>query len=268
MFSHQFLTSTMKYVLVPISTLGCGKSTTFRTLASLFPEWAHVENDNCSSKRQFYAKISQALEASPIVLLDRNNHLKSQRKEIMDMFQKPGINLVALDFVSKAPKLKLWSLTNARVQKRGDNHQSIRSESNAGMAKGIMADFIRKFEPFDRRNQPDEAFDYSIEMDLSPDSSLANAKLILGFLSKIEGLVAPSDSEVKAAFERALEFKVDVKPLPERKPRGARNGDSGKASQRKVEESASQPGKKKAQRTLDECFIPRGSANLGKKDSK
>lgn len=204
----------MKYVLVPISTLGCGKSTTFRTLTNLFPDWAHIENDNSSSKRQFFTLIEDALKKSNVLLFDRNNHLLNHRKEISRILKADNIRLVALVFVDeKIPLKKLWDTTFERIKKRGDNHQTIKSSSDAGLAKRVTGSFIKQFQPFNLKNEGDRDFQ-PLQMTLKGQSSKENARRILEFLHKEDPEIVPevlSDEQLQRLFEQALTYSVPPK---------------------------------------------------------
>lgn len=201
----------MKYIFVPISTLGCGKSTTFRILRGFFPQWAHIENDSCSSKRQFYTNIETALETTNVVLLDRNNHLVNHRKEISEHFLAENVKLVALIFVDvNTPHKKLWSTTYDRIKSRGDNHQNIKSSTQAGLTKMVMNKFIKQFELFNITNEGDRDL-YPLQMCWDGQSSMENAKRILEFLHKEDTKLVPeipTKEKLQELFEEALKYTV------------------------------------------------------------
>lgn len=217
----------MKYILVPISTLGCGKSTTFRILTSLYPKWVHIENDNCSSKRQFYTNIETSLATADVILLDRNNHLVKQREEIVANFKGPEVQLIALIFVdSSVSPEKLWSTTFNRIKSRGDNHQSIQSTSQAGLTKMVMNKFIKQFEPFDTNNEGDKQY-VALHMSLSLDSSKENAETILQFLHKEAPDLVPEVAprlEIDALYEQAIQHKVPEEAKQANRGNGQRGG--------------------------------------------
>ncbi|RPB25804.1 hypothetical protein L211DRAFT_847590 [Terfezia boudieri ATCC MYA-4762] len=81
-------TEDVKLVLVPIASIGCGKTTLAIALSRLF-KWGHIQNDNLpgGSKRpvQFARAIVDSLKTSQAAIADRNNHQKHERKQIFDL---------------------------------------------------------------------------------------------------------------------------------------------------------------------------------------
>lgn len=203
----------MKYIFVPISTLGCGKSTIFRILKRIYPEWAHVENDDCKSKRDFLARISKELSTHNVVLLDRNNHQKLHREQIIDSFKKPEVVLVALEFVDATlDQDRLRNTTFKRVDLRGDNHQNIAGSSQKGLTRSIMNRFFKEFTPLEDSGC-DAQFDHRLKMDLGLDSSLTNAKRILQFMVDVTEIPdLPSDTLLREEYQRSLAYKAQPNP--------------------------------------------------------
>lgn len=218
----------MKYLLVPISTVGCGKSTTFRILTQLYPEWAHIENDNCLNKKHFLAQIEESLKTSNVVLFDRNNHLLLHRKEISRIFKAEDVKLIALVFVDeKIPLKKLWDTTFTRIKDRGDNHQNIKSSTNSNEAKKIIGSFIKQFQPFSQRNQGDCDFT-RLQMSLKGQSSKENAKRILAYLQNLDPQLVPKipdAEELQQLFEKSLEYKAPIKEVKEPEQNKDRDSD-------------------------------------------
>lgn len=204
----------MKYVFVPIAVVGSGKSTTFRILKYLHPEFAHIENDNFEDKKLFYDAIQKNLMSHSVVLLDRNNHLLQHRSQIVSNFQKEDTVLVALVFASSANK-DLRRLVTQRLEKRGANHQTIKDTKTARMVIGM---FFKQFSPFDRTKTPDSLFDYNIRMSVKKDSLEENALRILKFLEE-KGVINHDDpSAVSAAFHQALQYNVESVPIEVEEP--------------------------------------------------
>ncbi|CAH2351702.1 tRNA ligase [[Candida] railenensis] len=213
-----------KYVLIPIATIGCGKTTTFQTLVDSFPPGliGHVQNDNIGSKSKFKFVDSclneLAHSKTQIVCCDRNNHMWRERTQLFDNFETNklkfllptvGIKFICCNFVSPDDETR-WNVTYNRVVKRGNNHQSIKSEGDKGveLAKAIMNGFINRYQPLNTRRQPDSKFDLVINLEVSENrSSLDNAKVIVSKLNEeYPGLLPyiPTESQYEESFQRAL----------------------------------------------------------------
>ncbi len=161
---------TRDVILVPIATIGCGKTTLALALGSLF-NFGHVQNDNITGARRpprFTRMVLDALDEHPAVVADRNNAQRHERKQLLQdvRHQYPGaVHMVALNFVHDDLNA-VRAVAHARVFARGDNHQTIHADSEAGKVVGIMEGFIQRFEPCDLSRPPDDGFDAVI--DLSP----------------------------------------------------------------------------------------------------
>lgn len=71
-------------------------------------------------------------------------------------------------------------------KKRGDNHQSIKPETDEKLVENIMKGFIGRLQPINTKAPPDDAFDHVINLKLTKDenSSLNNVKTIINELAK------------------------------------------------------------------------------------
>ncbi|GEQ68850.1 hypothetical protein JCM33374_g2519 [Metschnikowia sp. JCM 33374] len=205
-----------KVLFVPISIVGCGKSTVFRTLHSMYPSFAHIENDNFDNKAAFFNEIRSKLRDPQVsaVLLDRNNHLHMHRKEIIQKFKSDGVILVALLFVpphSSAQEMR--GLVLGRIASRGDNHQQVKGESDFKTAKMIVNSFVKNFAPFDQNDPVDGQFDHVIQMKIGKESSEANVRRIVDFYAdEIAGtsdFTRVSNADIAIEFKKSLGFQVD-----------------------------------------------------------
>ncbi|CAI5760186.1 unnamed protein product [Candida verbasci] len=210
---------TVKYVIIPIATIGCGKTTLFMTLNNLFPDWIHIQNDNVAKKAKL--KVTElclkALDNNRVVLFDRNNSERRERKQIFDTInQKRGdyiddiINLkyIGLNFINDVSDDELWDITFNRIKNRGNNHQSIQFENDPNLVINVMKGFIKRFQNVDTNIPPDSNFDLMIKLNIN--SSLENVKTVINKIhNQYPDLIksVPSDSEINSAFESALNYK-------------------------------------------------------------
>ncbi|KAI1115314.1 fungal tRNA ligase adenylyltransferase [Nemania sp. NC0429] len=197
-------------VLVPIATIGCGKTTVGVALTHLFG-WGIIQNDNIQGKnrptRMLEAVMSLLME-HPVVIADRNNSERREREQIIKdvLLQHKNARLVALNF-AHGDIDEIRRVTRERVLKRGDNHQTIQAASDEKKVIGIMENFISRFQPCDRENLPDNGFDLVIDLDPTQESRV-NVETVVTELRKKYPLLIPEmpstediDSAVKAAIE-------------------------------------------------------------------
>lgn len=160
-----------KLVLIPIATIGCGKTTLASALVYLF-NWGHIQNDNITPRRgqskaqAFCDQISQAFRSSPVVIADRNNHQKRERQQLFQDLSNLGLTFIALHWVhyhNARPINGIRNVTHKRVFERGDGHQTIRAETmERHEVEGIMEGFLRRFQPVNMRSEPDNKFAFEI----------------------------------------------------------------------------------------------------------
>ena len=147
---------TNNIILVPIATIGCGKTTLGVALCKLFG-WQEFQNDNIEGKvrrpERFVDAVTMRLAASPVVFADRNNHQKREREQFIGQATKlvQNVTLVALHWVHDAQNMpRIQESLRERVLSRGDNHQTIHAGSKSqSEILEIMDGFIRRFEPLD-----------------------------------------------------------------------------------------------------------------------
>ena len=222
-FKNLSISKQQKYVLVPIATIGCGKTTVFQTLQKLFPSWGHIQNDNIG--RGSIMKIAEhclsSLQDADVVMFDRNNSEFRERKQVFENFethkstyldQSVNFNFIGINFVSNSNSDTLWDVTYNRLKARGDNHQSIKFQTDERAAVGIMKGFISRFQPVDSKKLPDCQFDLVIDLDVNKleNSSLANVKTIITQLIKSFPDILkeePSEEQYQSAFKLALSYQ-------------------------------------------------------------
>ena len=207
-------------VLVPVATIGCGKTTVALALCKLFG-WGHIQNDNITKKpkpQNFARAITDGLTAHPVMIADRNNHQRRERKQIIDDVSRvvPDVKFVALQYVhDRSDYDQIRAATRDRVLSRGDNHQTIQAGSKGqDEIISIMEGFMHRFEPVDSERDPDDSFDHIINLDVRA-SSRENLELVVEQLSSeyphlLDKL--PTGDDLDRAIEAALsDYKPDIK---------------------------------------------------------
>lgn len=206
-------------ILVPIATIGCGKTTIALALSHLFG-WGHVQNDNITGKNRpprFTKEVLTQLDELPVVFADRNNASRHERKQIIQDVHSthPHVRLIALNFVhNRATVDRLRQVTQDRVLSRGDNHQTLQAATDMKKVVGIMEGFIQRFEPLNISASPDDGFDCSIELDPTKDSR-ENLETVIGQLSaQFPKLFTdlPTSEDLDEAIQVALsDYKPDLR---------------------------------------------------------
>jgi len=211
-------------VLVPVATIGCGKTTVAFALTKLFG-WGHIQNDNITTKKNkpqaFANEVCREIEDKVVCIADRNNHQKRERKQIIDdiSVQIPDAKFVALHYVHHIPGQQsmeaIRNATRARVFARGDAHQTIHAQTNdEKFITGIMEGFLGRFEPVDIDSPPDDAFDAVIDLHPLVDSRKNLEHIINELYSLYPDLVEewPSAQDMDDAIDSALrEYSPDIK---------------------------------------------------------
>lgn len=215
-------TVTKNVVLVPIASLGCGKTTVALGLVKLFG-WGHIQNDNIPKQKNkpkmFAFEVTKVLVDHPVVIADRNNHQRRERKQLIDD-TRPVIEnarYVALHWVHE-PKDQLLpgirDVTRRRVLERGDNHQTIRAGSkDAEDVIGIMEGFLKRFEGANTSIDPDSEFDEVIDLDVTASSRENLEKVITALHSSYPQLIqsVPTPQELDDAINSAMhEYQVQL----------------------------------------------------------
>ena len=210
-------------VLIPVASIGCGKTTVAVALTKLFG-WGHVQNDNITGKsgrpKQFAIQVCNALTAYPAMIADRNNHQRREREQLINDVSKvvPDAKFVALQYVHE-PKPDMLpairEVTRERVLSRGDNHQTIQAGSKApGEIIDIMEGFLKRFEAVNTNTQPDDAFDEVINLDIAASSRENLATIVNALATSFPKLIPdePTTEDLDRAIDAALnDYQPDVK---------------------------------------------------------
>ncbi|KAK4134078.1 hypothetical protein BT67DRAFT_441987 [Trichocladium antarcticum] len=217
-------------ILVPIATIGCGKTTVGVALTSLFG-WGHIQNDNITGPKRpprFTKALLDQLDDVPAVFADRNNAMKHERKQLITdvKLQHTTARLVALNFVHNDIDT-IRQVTRGRVLSRGNNHQTIQAATDMNKVVGIMENFIQRFEPCDPEREPDAGFDAIIDLDPTAGSR-ENLEVAVKELHRLYPKFVteiPSAEDMDAAIQGALEgYKPDLRHVIPDRSRNPRMG--------------------------------------------
>ncbi|KAI5852687.1 tRNA ligase [Morchella snyderi] len=239
---------TSNLCLVPIATIGCGKTTIAVALSKLFG-WGHIQNDNITGKNRgvrFASAVSMEFIQKPVVIADRNNHQKRERDQLfVDVTgATPAARYVALHYVHDRPEMDPLELkrrikvtTAGRVLNRGDNHQTINANKLPRKAlDSIMQGFLDRFEPLDTQSPPDDGFDSYIDLDPEVESR-TNLEIVVKFLKETYPKIVdklPTSEEYDAAIQSAMkEYSVDRRPKQEAQKNQGKNKGNQQGSQKK-----------------------------------
>ncbi|KAG7192440.1 uncharacterized protein KQ657_001841 [Scheffersomyces spartinae] len=215
------ITEHTKYALVPIATVGCGKTTVFHTLKALYPSVVgHIQNDNLGrkAKKQLVGICLQELAlGKQVVCVDKNNQEKLHRVKLFNDIEQmkqdylgtsTSLKVIALDFTSQLSREELSVLTMERVAKRGNNHQMLKYEENAEQVKGILNRFVKSLQPLDVSRKPDMLFDEVILLDPRAGSLDSVNRLVSRLAELIPELPKKTPREIEARYRELRQMKV------------------------------------------------------------
>ncbi|KAK0620006.1 fungal tRNA ligase phosphodiesterase domain-containing protein [Immersiella caudata] len=252
-------------ILVPIATIGCGKTTVGLALTHLFG-WGHIQNDNITGAKRpprFTKAVLDTLDETAAVFADRNNAQKHERKQLITdvKIAHAKAKMVALHFVHNDIET-IRKVTQERVFDRGDNHQTIQAASDMNKVRGIMEGFINRFEPYDAEKEPDSGFDAVIDLDPTAGSR-ANLEKVLNklhefypkFLPKV-----PSAEDMDEAINAALEgYKPGLRhTIPDRGAKGKNKQQqpAAQAKKKPLEYMSVEVATKDVMAALEKTFAP------------
>ncbi|KAF9292402.1 hypothetical protein BGZ68_006348 [Mortierella alpina] len=204
-------------VIIPIATIGCGKTTVSVALSKLFG-WAHVSSDDFhhfrkSAGQRFLKEIVNQLKTNTVVIADRNNHESIHRQRIMDevVAAFPKTRFVALFWShDDLPLSRIRELEVERVRSRGSNHQSLIPEYCPEF-ESIIQRFLKTFEPFNPMGKPDSNFSCVVECKVGEESATFVKRIVDEFAIPVLGVgspgnaAAPSPESIKEAVRYAME---------------------------------------------------------------
>ncbi|KXS10539.1 hypothetical protein M427DRAFT_159045 [Gonapodya prolifera JEL478] len=212
-----------KTLLVPIATIGCGKTTLAIALTELFG-FGHVQNDNITKKnpmKHFADAILTEFRDHDVVIADKNNHLFEHREKLVATVRNhfPGCKVVAMDWqVDPAREKEILDVTAQRVISRGENHQSLTPGRTAEFQK-ILQRFIRERNPLDLTSRADKGIDQVIPLDVFSDTK-TNLVAVIRALN----LDMPTNEAIDAAMASAFTYTPTVvKNVDDRSGKGKKS---------------------------------------------
>ncbi|KAK9454959.1 RNA ligase-domain-containing protein [Dipodascopsis uninucleata] len=212
-----------KFVIVPVATIGCGKTTISLALAHLF-DWGHIQNDNIPKGKGAALKFATALRDSLVdrqaVIADRNNHMCRERQQIYDdisrLFPIQNVKYICLHFLHEGNdgKERIRRITMDRVLNRGDNHQSIHAASDSPkLVESIMNGFLHRFQSVDMNRNPDkDIFNLVINIDVSDKLLTSLTHIISAIHKKYPQLIPeiPRTDVIEDAIDKASNYKPEI----------------------------------------------------------
>ncbi|GBC09290.1 hypothetical protein RclHR1_08740010 [Rhizophagus clarus] len=205
----------IKTLLVPVGTIGCGKTSLSLALAKLL-SFVHIQNDNIVGKKarfEFYRSINEGLRSHSGVIADRNNHMRELRKTLIEAVKSnlSNVRIVAIYWNHEdRSKNEIFGITSKRVIARGENHQSL-TPKNVEYEK-IMWRFLNDFEPMNSNNNVDNQFDHVIELDVVNDIK-TNIEIVINELNSIIGFEKPNEDAIEKAIEEISDYKPTVRKI-------------------------------------------------------
>ncbi|XBW38033.1 hypothetical protein QEN19_003618 [Hanseniaspora menglaensis] len=165
-----------KYIIVPVSILGLGKTTFTACLLDLYPKSiSTVSSDLCRQRKNNIPVLMESAlkllsEGFKVVVFDRNNHMLEHRELIIKELQQQkemffshqeNIQLVALPFVDMESMAYKSDRSLENILKRGNEHPTIKAEKlGVKGVTNILNRFVKDFKAFNFSDN--EGYDLSV----------------------------------------------------------------------------------------------------------
>ncbi|KAJ1886110.1 trna ligase, partial [Kickxella alabastrina] len=211
----------MKVLLMPVATIGCGKTTLSLALSKLFG-CGHIQSDDVRTKKKpslaFNAAVVGELDTHSVVIADRNNHIPMLRESLTTAVRNdwPGCRVVALYWSHEnASKAVILKKTIGRVVNRAEKHQALTPAKVPSFRK-VMDGFVHSMVPLDTDSEADCLVQDVIELDPLADA-MKNLQVTIDALCRMfsDLFKRPSDSDIKEALESALEYVPAARERPQ-----------------------------------------------------
>ncbi|KAJ2711455.1 tRNA ligase, partial [Coemansia spiralis] len=219
-----------KVLLMPVATVGCGKTTLALALETLFG-CGHVQNDNITTKKNprgaFHRAVLDAFDSHAFVVADRMNHTADMRQSLTAAVRDELVScrIVALYWPhDRAPDSEILAATTARVVARGEDHQSL-TPKRTPKFRDIMRGNLRCFAPLDLESPSDGLVDHVIELDPLADAAANLQTAVDGLCALFPSMLQPpSPADVARALDAALQYKPTVRKDVGRQSKGQDKG--------------------------------------------
>ncbi|KAF9163574.1 hypothetical protein DFQ26_002363 [Actinomortierella ambigua] len=199
-------------LIVPIATIGCGKTTTSVALAELFG-WAHVSSDDFNhfrknSGQRFMKEVVHQLCTNDVVIADRNNHLFMHRERLLQTVREtwPKTRFVALYWSHRGKST--WQIIDEaaeRVRHRGNKHQ-VMTPDYCPDYLNVIEIFARSFQPLNPLIPPDNGFHQVIEVQIGDNTRSVVQQVIDDLIGRVKGANAlPKPDKIDEAVRFAME---------------------------------------------------------------
>ncbi|KAJ2454489.1 trna ligase [Coemansia sp. RSA 2336] len=204
------MTGETKVLLMPVGTIGCGKTTLSLALSRLFGI-APVQSDCIGGKKGnvFNLSVLQGFDQSSFVIADRSNHIPALRKNLTTTIQNELVNcrIVALQWThDESQQQEVLEKHYERVNLRGENHPAI-TPKRMPMLHKVMNGYLSAFKLLDLESESDRLVEDIIELDSLADTKDNLYKAIKCLCEMFpDTLHEPSSDKIEEAFKYALAY--------------------------------------------------------------
>jgi len=200
-------------LILPVGLTGFGKTTVGNMLKILY-DIGYVQNNSIKKKvtSDCINDILQQFITKNIVMLDKINHTKTKRKELLEKlnyFYPSTLWTVALRWnIKSVPENEILEFVRERVEERGENHEVITPEKSPNYPFFIKM-MLNDYNDIDLTTPEDSLINEVIDIDFKEDSVSIVKKII-----KTLDLEPKSQEEIENAYQQARAMKI---PEEERK---------------------------------------------------
>ncbi|KAH3669184.1 hypothetical protein WICMUC_005023 [Wickerhamomyces mucosus] len=164
----------VKYVIIPVSTVGCGKTEINICLNKLLPGSKIVKNSDYSHSSSFYSACVHALllDGINVVILNKNNHRSFHRSQVLSAFQKAlgdnyDIKYICLDYLSDTDQTSsnFKDIAKSSISRRSGKEGNISgNEYSDAKVASIIDHFTKDFQKLDISSETNESFDLVLKL--------------------------------------------------------------------------------------------------------